>query len=58
MTLTTNLAVRCVALFIACTCAVAADNDRPRARDIGLVVGVFPTGEHNAITDVGGVLVV
>jgi D-aminopeptidase len=32
-------------------------DDRPRARDIGLVVGVFPTGEMNAITDVDGVLV-
>ena len=31
--------------------------DRPRARDIGLAVGVFPTGELNAITDVAGVLV-
>ena len=29
--------------------------DRPRARDIGLVVGIFPTGEWNAITDVAGV---
>ncbi len=35
---------------------VAAE-ERPRARDIGLVVGIFPTGEHNAITDVGGVRV-
>ena len=31
--------------------------DRPRARDIGLVVGTFPTGSLNAITDVGGVKV-
>lgn len=31
--------------------------ERPRARDIGLAVGVFSTGEHNAITDVPGVLV-
>ena len=30
-----------------------ADNDeRPRARDIGLVVGTFPAGPLNAITDV------
>jgi D-aminopeptidase len=28
---------------------------RPRARDIGLVPGVFPTGPANAITDVAGV---
>jgi D-aminopeptidase len=32
-------------------------DQRPRARDIGLVVGVFPPGEHNAVTDVAGVLV-
>ena len=32
-------------------------NDRPRARDIGLVVGTFPTGALNAITDVAGVKV-
>jgi D-aminopeptidase len=30
---------------------------RPRAREIGVVVGVFPPGPLNAITDVGGVRV-
>ena len=35
----------------------ASAQDRPRARDIGLVVGTFPTGELNAITDVAGVKV-
>jgi D-aminopeptidase len=30
---------------------------RPRARDIGLKIGILPTGELNAITDVNGVLV-
>jgi D-aminopeptidase len=30
---------------------------RPRARDIGIVVGGLPTGQHNAITDVPGVRV-
>jgi len=30
---------------------------RPRARDLGVVVGVLPTGKHNAITDVAGVKV-
>ncbi len=34
-----------------------ADEVRPRARELGLEVGVFPPGEHNAITDVGGVRV-
>src|SRR5205823_4977649 len=31
--------------------------DRPRARDLGLVVGVLPPGKLNAITDVAGVRV-
>lgn len=32
-------------------------NPRPRARDLGLEVGIFPTGQLNAITDVAGVRV-
>lgn len=35
----------------------AESGSRPRARDIGIVVGVFPTGPLNAITDVVGVKV-
>lgn len=35
----------------------ADDNPRPRARDLGMVVGILPPGEFNAITDVEGVLV-
>jgi len=35
----------------------AAAQERPRARDVGLAVGIFPTGELNAITDVDGVKV-
>src|SRR2546430_4668134 len=31
--------------------------NRPRARDVGVVVGVLPTGPLNAITDVAGVSV-
>jgi D-aminopeptidase len=31
--------------------------NRPRAREAGVTVGVLPTGPLNAITDVGGVLV-
>jgi D-aminopeptidase len=34
-----------------------AEMDRARARDLGIVVGSRPTGEHNAITDVPGVRV-
>jgi len=33
------------------------ENRRPRARDVGVVVGVLPTGSLNAITDVNGVTV-
>jgi D-aminopeptidase len=52
--------VRCllavVALF-ACTIAAQQPPPRPRARDLGLQVGVLPTGPLNAITDVAGVMV-
>jgi D-aminopeptidase len=44
-------------LLLAAVHSVLADNDRPRARDIDLVVGTFPTGPLNAITDVQGVRV-
>jgi|TARA_B110000240_G_scaffold198341_1_gene258494 D-aminopeptidase len=36
---------------------VSPAEHRPRARDIGLIVGILPTGEFNAITDVAGVKV-
>ncbi len=32
-------------------------SDRPRLRDLGVEIGIFQTGKHNAITDVPGVLV-
>jgi D-aminopeptidase len=34
-----------------------AAEQRPRARDLGIMIGYFPTGEHNAITDVPDVRV-
>jgi len=34
-----------------------SQNPRPRARDVGLKIGVLPVGRLNAITDVTGVLV-
>jgi D-aminopeptidase len=37
--------------------AVALTQPRPRARDLGLAPGVYPTGALNAITDVAGVRV-
>src|SRR5690606_13015315 len=49
-----------VCVFVAATVLLSGPafaEERPRARDIGLVAGIFPTGEKNAITDVDGVLV-
>jgi len=43
-------------LVIAGAVALTSE-DRPRAREFGLVVGVLPTGPLNAITDVAGVKV-
>ena len=37
--------------------ASAQEAPRPRARDLGIEVGIFTPGTHNAITDVDGVLV-
>jgi D-aminopeptidase len=45
-----------VALTLPADSAAQADA-RPRARDAGVIVGVFEPGEHNAITDVRGVRV-
>lgn len=39
------------------TGALAQEDERPRARDLGIEVGVFRPGTYNAITDVGGVQV-
>jgi D-aminopeptidase len=45
-------------MVAACLVSAAAEPPlRPRARDLGLVVGVHPPGGHNAITDVAGVRV-
>ena len=44
-------------LFVPSAAMSQSGAERPRARDIGLVVGVFQPGANNAITDVDGVLV-
>lgn len=46
-----------VALLIGNFGFLMQKNERPRARDIGLTIGVLPTGPINAITDVAGVRV-
>jgi len=51
-------AVLCILATTLCLQPFAAGAEqRPRARDIGLAIGVFPTGPLNAITDVTGVRV-
>jgi D-aminopeptidase len=49
-----------IALVLICVArlsAAPAEKQRPRAGDLGLKVGILPTGNLNAITDVAGVLV-
>ena len=49
-----------VTLWLLATGAVAQaaePDERPRARDLGIIIGAFEPGEHNAITDVRGVRV-
>jgi D-aminopeptidase len=46
----------CVAAFAAFAFLTSAQT-RPRARELGIVVGVYPSGAHDAITDVDGVRV-
>ena len=44
-------------LLVLCFVVFGQTNERPRTNDIGLKVGVLPTGALNAITDVAGVRV-
>src|SRR3954465_12723444 len=46
-----------IAAIAACSTAAVMSQARPRARDLGIVAGVFPTGTPNAITDIEGVRV-
>jgi D-aminopeptidase len=55
MTLISRFAVTLLAAVL--VTSAASGQDRPRAREIGLAVGIFPTGALNAITDVDGVRV-
>src|SRR5271157_4937041 len=49
------LASMMVFLMTAAVSQNAAPNARPRASDLGLKVGILPTGPLDAITDVAGV---
>ena len=46
-----------VAALFACGAIALMAQGRPRARELGVVTGVYPPGPLNAITDVGGVRV-
>jgi D-aminopeptidase len=45
------------ALVVAASLGAAAQEKKPRARDLGIAPGVFPPGPLNALTDVAGVRV-
>ncbi len=49
--------VICVLIFVCLMASSSQSQNRPRAREAGVIVGVLPTGPLNAITDVDGVLV-
>src|SRR5262245_42719590 len=49
--------MRLVASLMFCCCAIAGAQQRPRARDAGIVVGVLQPGPLNAISDVASVAV-
>jgi D-aminopeptidase len=53
----TKIALALIASFplIAANAQDKPSNTRPRASDLGLKIGVLPTGQLNAITDVAGV---
>ena len=51
------LALACLALVTMTHAPGTAAQERPRAREAGVVVGILPPGPLNAITDVGGVRV-
>lgn len=48
---------RLLVVIFLCVSVFAQSQQRPRARDLGIEVGILPTGPLNAITDVSGVTV-
>ena len=49
--------VFCALILVSLMAPPAQTQNRPRAREAGVIVGALPTGPLNAITDVDGVLV-
>ncbi|MBX7173131.1 MAG: P1 family peptidase [Pyrinomonadaceae bacterium] len=44
-------------LIVLLTASISFAQTRPRVREVGLKIGILPTGKQNSITDVEGVLV-
>jgi D-aminopeptidase len=55
--MTRTLWLTACALILSTASGQATSASRPRLRDLGVRIGVFDTGAHNAITDVAGVRV-
>ncbi len=49
--------IRALVPLLLVVCPLSAQSPRPRARDLGIIVGSLPPGPLNAITDVAGVRV-
>ena len=56
MNRTTHL-LKTVFILLNLSLVLLSAGDRKRARDFGIEIGIFPTGENNSITDVTGVKV-
>ena len=56
MNRTTRL-LKTVYILLICSFVFLSAEERRRARDLGIEIGIFPTGEYNSITDVTGVKV-
>jgi len=52
-----RMIVNVFAIFLILGVHGMAQSEKPRARELGIIIGVMPTGQHNAITDVRGVSV-
>ena len=52
-----HAAVPLLILMFATQSLLPQSTERPRLRELGVEIGIFQTGKHNAITDVPGVLV-
>lgn len=52
---TCSLVVITALIWLGTPCAAGQSQPRPRVRDMGIAIGILPTGPLNSITDVAGV---